>query len=494
MPNHSLLRMACLCISILTASACTVETVSADTQTVGGGLLIENVTIIDAVHGSRSDMDILIEGAKIVRVASNLSDLTSSRVRRIDGARKYVIPGLWDAHVHLAYNPNIDHNVFFPLSLAHGITYLRDTGGHLDRLAEARAISASDVIAPDLYVSGPLVDGKNRVYAGQYAGFPDLSVGVANEEQAVSQVDKLAAQGVNFIKAYEMLSPNALKAVIKRAEYHQLPVTGHSPLSMTVRQSMEAGMTDMQHLRNLEMDCTADPALLLAERQAIIDADSETYGGNLRSSLHRLQREKAINAQDDRVCNELILFMKTKDVSQTPTLVISRFLSRKLYAEPRWQKTYDLMPKMVAEDWLSRSKILAKRKRTFSDIAYGKWLMSMVFNLNKAGVSILAGTDAPIGYLTPGISLHEELAMLVEAGLAPIDALRAATYAPAVFFGLQDQQGSIAPGMKADLLLLNANPLIDIRNTTSIRAVLKNGQLIDRLALDELLKKSAQTD
>ncbi|GAB5486928.1 MAG: amidohydrolase family protein [Parasphingorhabdus sp.] len=457
-------------------------------------LVITNVTAIDAINGVRKNVDILIDGEQISALGQGLSASAKSSAKRIDGTGKYLIPGLWDAHVHLAYHPDIGHEVFFPLSLAHGITYLRDTGGHLDKLAEARAISDSDAIAPDLYVSGPLVDGKKRVYAGQTAGTPDLSVGVANEAQAIAQVDKLAAQGVDFVKAYEMLSPAALKAVITRAKHHKLPVTGHSPLSMTVRQSIEAGMTDMQHLRNLEMDCAADPDGLLAERQAIIAANKEEFGGGLRSSLHRLQREKAVAAKDETVCNELIALMKQKGVSQTPTLVISRFLSRQLYADKRFQDTFALMPKPIVESWMERANRLAKREPTARDIAFDDWLMGMVAALDREGVSILAGTDAPIGFLTPGASLHEELAMLVEAGLTPLEVIGSATIEPAVFLGIQDQQGTIEPARKADLVMLSADPLVDIANVSAIDAVIKSGRYLDKQALDELRERPSKID
>lgn len=461
---------------------------------VGDQIVITNITAIDAANGVREKVDIVVNGKKITAVGKNLAASASEGATRIDGTGKYVIPGLWDAHVHLAYNPEIDHKVFFPLSLAYGVTYLRDTGGQLDSLAEARDIAASDAIVPDLYVSGPLVDGAKRVYAGQSDGYPNLSVGATNVDEAVVEVDHLAAQGVQFIKAYEMLAPDVFRAVVKRAQYHNLPVTAHSPLSMTARQAIESGVSDMQHLRNLEMDCVADFEMLLEERRDVIAADKAEYGGKLRSSLHRLQREKAVRSKDDASCIALIQLMKKNGVSQTPTLTISRFLSRKLYAEKRWQDSFSLMPVTVSKNWLERATRLSKRERTPRDIAYDKWLMMMVSDLNRAGVSILAGTDAPIGYLTPGVSLHEELAMLVEAGLTPLEAIHAATIAPASFLGIDDRQGTIAPMMKADLVLLNANPLTDIRNTTAIAAVVKDGKLLSRTMLDQYRDAPSKMD
>lgn len=473
-------------------SGCTVNSAIPEKAETQLDLVIYNVTAIDALNGVRPNVDVAIADGRIVSVNAAQEKSRSSAVKSVDGTGKYLIPGLWDAHVHLAYDPEIDHEVFFPLSLAHGVTYLRDTGGHLDRLAETRAIAFGQAIAPDLYVSGPLVDGAKRVYAGQSAGSPNLSIGVASADQAMAEVDRLAANGVQFIKAYEMLAPDVFQAVVNRAKHHGLPVTAHSPLSMTATQAINAGVTDMQHLRNLEMDCVANPLVFLAEREAAIETDEADFGRALRSSIHNLQREKAVSNYDRSACAALITLMKTKGVSQTPTLTISRFLSRRLYAENRWQRSFALMPDTVAKKWMAAVQRLAKRQPTSGNLAYDKWLMAMVSDLDQAGVSILAGTDAPIGFLTPGASLHEELAMLVEAGLTPMEALKAATIAPAKFLGLQDQQGSIALNMKADLVLLNKNPLMNIRNTMSIEAVTKDGAFISKPMVDRYRKQASE--
>lgn len=446
----------------------------------GADLVVQNVTAIDAASGAQPNVDVVVAGDRIVSVVPTRQQPKSTNVRIVDGSGKFLIPGLWDAHVHLAFDPDIGHEVFFPLALRHGVTYLRDTGGHLDRLKEARSLASSKMITPDLYVSGPLIDGKKRVYAGQSATAPDLSIGVATAEQAVAEVDRLASQNVNFIKAYEMLSPRAFDALIQRAKTHNLPVTAHSPLSMTARQAITAGISDMQHLRNLELDCVTDPETLLKERNEVIAADDATYGQVLRSKIHRLQRHKAVAATNSENCKALISLMKAEGVSQTPTLTISRFLSRRLHADEDWQNTFQMMPETVARKWKKSAKRLANRTLTDSDMAYDAWLMTMVSELDRAGVSLLAGTDAPIGFLTPGASLHEELVMLVEAGLTPLAAIRAATIAPAEFLNLQDSQGRIAPNMQADLVLLGKNPMKDIQNIKTVELVVKDGLIAVR--------------
>ena len=482
--NNSLgLGLLMLVLSFLT-SCMVIEPASpgnVENPDLSGSLLIENITVIDAENGQRDDVDVLISQNRIIDVGKNIS---AAATRKIDGTGKFLIPGLWDAHVHLAYETGVDYQTFFPLSLAHGITYLRDTGGHLDRLATARKEAAENPLTPDYYVSGPLIDGEQRVYDGN--GRADLSVGVVTAEQGAAMVDRLADQGVDFIKAYEMLTPVAFAGVVKRAKERGLPVTAHVPLSMRARQAARSGIADMQHLRNLEMDCVADGDELLDARVRILSKNAAPNGGALRSSIHKAQRSNAIRDADAKACDELIAILSANKVSQTPTLVVSRFFSRALFADPQWRKSYDLMPAQTASIWKERSRSLIGRKPTADDMLFDRWLLSMVKKLHEGGVPIMAGTDAPIGFLTPGISLHEELAMLVEAGLPPLEALRAATVTPASFFGLEKQQGLIAPGMQADLVLLDANPLHDIRNTMRIEAVIRKGRYLDRTELDAL--------
>lgn len=486
-------RILIFIIAIAFLNACSAQSISSASYIASSYTVIRNVTAIDAIHGERTDIDILISGDQIVDLGSNIAKRNLPvGTEYVDGSGKFLIPGLWDAHVHLTYDPGLDHRTFFPLSLAHGITSLRDTGGHLDKLAEARAISSSYFPSPDLYVSGPLIDGSKPVYAGQSPGFPNLSLEAATPSEIVKIVDELAEQKVDFLKAYEMLAPDSFQALVDRAQFHGLPVTAHSPLSMSAATTIDSGVKDMQHLRNLELECATDADSLLAYRRIMIREDTSKTGGKLRSAVHAKQRPYAIANISNPACETLIQKMATNRVAQTPTLTVTTFLTRKLYAEQRWRDTYDLVPQAIARRWHDRALALGEREPSADNIAYDRWVMDMVLKLHQAGVPIIAGTDAPIGFLTPGASLHEELALLVDAGLPPLAALKAATYAPAQFFGLENRMGSIAPGMKADLVLLTANPLKNIRNSSAIDSVIKDGRILNRTALNQLLKTPSQ--
>lgn len=454
------------------------------TQTV---MLIENVTAIDAKNGSRSHVDVRMSGGTITSVSPHASWKLKSGTKRIDGAGKFLIPGLWDAHVHLTYTKGVDHRTFFPLSLAHGVTSLRDTGGHLNLLKEAREIADSDALAPDLYVSGPLIDGSPRVYDGHNIVFADLAVAAATPEEGVKIVDGLAKQGVDFIKAYEMLSPETFAAIVARARFHNLPVATHSPLSMSVRATTKSGVADMQHLRNLELACVKDPDALLEKRSAMIKAFDAPNAGALRSSIHKAQRSLAAQQYDKAKCDNLIETLAKENVIQTPTIALSNFGSKGVFATERWAKTFEMLPPKVANLWRKQTALYAKRKPDQGRLAYLAWSKSLITQMNAKDIVFMAGTDAPIAFLTPGISLHEELAMLVDAGLSPMQALKAATITPAAYFGKENAIGTIAKGMKADLVLLNSNPLTNIRNSTDISAVLKDGRYLNRAKLDALL-------
>lgn len=454
-------------------------------------ILIENVSVIDAKDGMRVAQSVSIKGSQILSVTDFDPQTARDATIVIDGSGQFLIPGLWDEHVHVTFDPDIDYSTFFPLAMGHGVTSLRDTGGHLDRLAPARETADSDPLAPDLYVSGPLIDGPLRVYAGQTPFHPDISVGVSSESQAEDMVDQLADAGVDFVKAYEMLSPTVFSALVARAHERGLPVAGHAPLSMTAFEAASVGTDDMQHLRNLELACAPDAASMLSERLTIIEENDAPHPAILRTNIHRAQRTRAVGSLVETSCDDLIAHLAENNVAQTPTLAASRFLTHGLYGDPAYTASFSLLPEPTRSQWPERSARFSRPSEDEAVLAHDAWMQDMVASLSKSGVPIIAGTDAPIGFLTPGASLHRELQLLVEAGLTPLQALEAATLAPAAFFGIEDQQGLIRADMRADLVLLRSNPLIDISNSTSVESVIKDGRLIERETLDQLLATHA---
>jgi len=167
--------------------------------------------------------------------------------------------------------------------------------------------------------------------------------------------------------------------------------------------------------------------------------------------------------------------------------------THRYFEDPDFRQSYESLPLNAHDAWIAAIEPYLGFQLDEDGLAYDEGLSTMVSRLSDANVPIIAGTDAPIGFITPGAELHEELFLLNKAGLTPMQALRAATYEPAVFLGIEEDVGTISPGRRADLVLLSDNPLTDIRNTRSIVGVFKNGVFLDRKALDQLLEPPTDT-
>ena len=440
------------------------------------GMVIENITLIDAKNGIRTNQTVSIENGVIQSIGSAKLDMEDSQI--IDGEGKYLIPGLWDAHVHLTFIPEIDHETHFKLYLKNGVTSIRDTGAILSKLQPSlNFIEENPNTTPRLFYAGPLIDGADRVYKGMEPGFPNLSIGIDETSNIPEVVDGLVKEGVTFLKSYEMLTRETYLELLKVAGQNGLRVTGHVPLSIDLEEAIEAGLGGMQHVRNMDLACAKDADNLLGDRQVSLENEASIAGSALRTHIHSSQRYYAIDNTDDERCLRIIMKLSEYGVFQTPTLTINTFDSRRFYADPKWRETYQELPEAAENNWMQGSLKLANIDVTENAKKFDAWSLSLVNKMHQEGVKIIAGTDTPIGYLTPGYSLHKELELLSEAGLSNMDVLRSATITPAEFFGMENQMGTIEVGKLADLVILDKNPLMSISNTQSIHRVIVKGQI-----------------
>jgi hypothetical protein len=443
-------------------------------------VVIENITVIDAGNPVRKDMTVIVDGDEIISIKkSNLGEaVVFDKDIIVDGRDKFLIPGLWDAHVHLTFIPELDYETAYGLFLMNGITSVRDTGAILKKLKPAIAFAKKNpLITPRLFYSGPLLDGTPSVYKGTEPGYPELSVEINKDTNLMALVDSLIEQEVSFLKTYEMLSEEIFINLLKISEEKNLKVTGHIPLGIDLFKAVDNGLDGMQHIRNLELACTKDPTEGLSKRLLLLENSESIPGSALRSQIHQAQRYSSIEDFDEDRCTEVIEHLAVNNVFQTPTLTINTVGSKRFFADEEWQKTYELLPNEVKNKWLKDSKYMAQQPLNSSYQTYQDWSMKIVSLFNKQGVKILAGTDTPIGFLTPGFSLHKELELLVESGLTPLQALRAATITPAEFFNLEDKMGTVEVGKVADLVILNSNPLNDIKHTQDIYKVILKGRI-----------------
>jgi len=474
-------------VAVFVASFC-LTTIASSPIAMARDLMILDVTIIDPVNGATPHQDILIGNNVIAAIGDRGSIATFAPVETLDGTEKFLIPALWDAHVHLTFNPQIG-DAALPLFVANGITRVRDTGGKLDQMIAVRKRAvAMGATAPAIYFSGPLVDGLPQVYDGTPARFPDISVGIETEDEAISEVDRLADAGAHFIKTYEMLKPEVFRSLVRHATERGLPVTSHVPLSMTVTEVAQAGVRGMEHLRNIGLSCAGNADELLEQRNNMLNEGSDQEGSSLRSSIHAAQRPVAFGMQDETTCSAVIQVLADNYVFQTPTLALNTRGALRPFLQPEWKVEAGHLPNDIFATWTAAVEIAKTSPVSPTYAAFSDWSLAMVAKLHAADVPIMAGTDTPIGFLTPGFSLHLEMETLVRAGLSPLEALASATVRPAEFFGLEDKMGTVAVGQSADLVLLRENPLEDIRNSRTVDTVITRGQVLDRTALDTLLE------
>ena len=461
-----------------------------DTRDKEAVFVFENVTVIDAVDGLRSGQSVVVRGDRIVEVglAGEVKEPSGSTI--VDCNGKYMIPGLWDAHVHLTFNEALIP-VMYPLFIVKGITYVRDTGGHLDLLLplreDAGEASLSKGLAPRVFIAGPLIDGLPTIYDGSTPSFPDLSVTAVSVEQAGFIADSFINKGVDQIKLYEMLKPDAYYKILSIANSKGYKVSAHVPLSMDVIEASNAGLGSMEHMRNLELSCSSDWETLLKTRQQMLAEGSGKSGGVLRGEIYSAQRMHAFQTQDEERRRIVLKCLADNKTWQVPTLTLVTSAEYRMFSREDYRETFRYLPEPTRSEWEKSAISRADQPPSETGLAFAKWGYDMVPRLAEAGIGIMAGTDAPISLLTPGFSLHEELALLVRAGLTPMQAIESATLRPAQFFGIEDQQGSIGKGMMADLVILDANPLEEITNTQLISTVMRNGHFHSRDDLDEIL-------
>ena len=442
-------------------------------------IVIESVNIINVDKGTVSSKSVVIYNNKIVQIVDNKDISVPESALIINGHGKYLIPGLWDMHVHLTFTEKLE-NTILPLFVASGVTSVRDVGGQIDKVLSLRHKSeTTKAVAPRIFLGGPLLDGAPRVYDGYDQSHSDISVALNTIEDAKLQVDLLAEQGVDFIKTYEMLPADIYRAVINRAKYHGLLVTGHVPLSMTVSEASDAGLNSMEHLHGLIFSCSSESDLLLNLRRKLLregrDETSSGAGARLRGKIHSLQNWRALKTFDKEKCSNIIERLAANGTWQIPTLnMFESIYNPGFVTDMLEQDAFLLLPDSVQTEWRKRAKLhLGLNSSELR--GHFQWIFDRVREMNQRGVKIMAGTDAPLPLVMPGFSLHQELEVLVKAGLTPFEALRAATLIPAQYFKLDDKLGKIEEQMWADLVLLSKNPLEDIRNTRSIEAVIKDG-------------------
>jgi len=286
---------------------------------------------------------------------------------------------------------------------------------------------------------------------------------------------------------YENLSREAYFAIIEQAQRRGIPVDGHVPFRVTPEEAADAGQRTFEHVLAMAAGCSASAA---AERERFARVLSPLAGSAALESLTPMtlfHHERALyDSRDPSLCTPTIQAYLRNGVADTPNIVAYRNVvnAQEILAD---SSRMQLVPAAIRRNWEAMLGTEIYREMQSVRGPLVPLYSDNARLLNEAGVVLLAGTDVGIPALIPGISLHEELELLVEAGLTPLEALRTATLNPARVLGQSHSLGSIEVGKLADLVLLDANPLADIRNTQRIQAVVADGRLYRRADLDRLL-------
>ena len=399
-------------------------------------LALTHVTVIDGTGTKpRRDQTVVIAGDRIAAIGGSGRLRLPADAQTLDASGRFLIPGLWDMHVH------ISAKFYLPLFVANGVTGVRTMDGDPEYRLWRRGVEEESVIGPRMVIASPVMDGPKSFF--------DDHVKLANADEARAAVRKARQEGAEFIKVHDMVPRDAYFALIDEARQQGLPVAGHVPLSITPEEASEAGQVSIEHVTQMD--------------------DLNLYGkgrGRTTALLARFRKNHTWQ------CPTLV--MKRSYASlRDPTITND---PRVKYATPGRRE----FNQKVTDAGLSAQEQVKRRRAYQQNLA-------LVVMMQRAGVGILAGTDLANAYLYPGFSLHDELAILVEAGLTPMEALQTATRNPARFLGREKEVGTVQQGKLADLVLLDNDPLANIHNTTKIRAVVANGRLYDRTALDQML-------
>ena len=413
-------------------------------------LAITDVTLIDGTgRAPAAGMTVLTNDGRIQAIGPTRDVEIPDDARRVGADGLYLIPGLWDMHVHITFTTELA----LPAFVANGVTGVRDMGGDLEQLNALRdAIRRRDRIGPRIIRAGPTVDG--------YKGGLEHRWVVASSGDGRKAVIELSEKQVDFIKIHNAVPREAYFALAEAASRHGLRFSGHIPMTVSPQEAIDAGQNSIEHTETLV--------------EGVLS--SKQFGLALGWSRFRRRDAPQLFAQ-----------MAQRGIAYDPILIAYWEGARRRRVEQDPDPRAEYVALSLRESWPGSFRTRSAtveflRRRVFRSF------LALVGSMNDAGVLILAGTDAGGRNVYPGFSLHDELALLVDAGLTPMQALQAATLNPAKHLGLEESLGTVEAGKIADLVLLDANPLADIENTRRIHAVVARGRYLSRDDLGAMLR------
>jgi imidazolonepropionase-like amidohydrolase len=439
-----------------------------------GTLVISEVSVVPmASETLLRNSTVLVREGRIVAVGPSQSVSIPPEARRIDGRGKYLIPGLADMHTHLHSDEEAPDSVAVDelgVMLANGVTTIRLMIGTPEHLALRREIEAGRMLGPQLWVASPQLTGRKDVNSRV----------VTTPEEARTAVKDVADAGYDFVKLTLFIPPPVYDAVVAEAARQGIRVVGHVDPRVGVARALAAGQ-HIEHLDNYMESVLADSAPM---------HDSVSDRG-----VFRLKNWESLDYIDDNKVARIAKATADARVWTTPTLTMFKLAfalgqsDQEIRARPEWGM---MPPKHRALYLAAHRRYWANPPTEARRRRYIAVRNRLVKGISDAGGKIMAGSDTPEWFLGYGFTLHRELESLVAAGLTPFQALSAATCNPAEFLHATAEWGTIAAGKRADLVLLSANPLEDIRNTTRIEGVSVGGRWLEQPELQRMIQTAIQ--
>lgn len=404
---------------------------------------------------------VIVQGDSIIQIGSTSEVFIPEQTFRIDGRDKYLMPGLADMHFH---NENESD---FVLCLANGITTIRNMWGDTKHLEWRRRIENGDLLGPAIITSGPLLDGPPPIWAG--------STVIETVEQAREAVIEQKRAGYDFIKIYDRLSLEVFNAIMDEAEKQKIPVAGHVPFAVGLERFLNSGVVSNEHLTGYMELIQADDFPGKGEDDPVSRLRSWMYldEQKIPAVMDKFDHSNIWNCVTLVVYQSLVSPSKAQGLLKRPEMQYVDPLMRASWDpsnDPRWEGLNE-------KDFEHRRKM---------DLI----LKQLTGTLHKKAGGILLGTDCQNKLVIPGFSIHRELQNLVDAGLSPYEALKAGTSDAAVFLG-ENTFGIVAPGKRADLILIEGNPLEDVSHVKELKGVMVKGKWLPQDKLQGMLENIA---
>ena len=412
---------------------------------------------------------LLIAGDRIEKIGPSSDMNLAEGINTIDGTNKFILPGLSDMHTHIApsiFADNLAAGIKdLELYLCTGVTTIRIMSGNEGHLQLKELQEKSEVQGPNMYLGSPIIEGENNVW--------DFALKITSPEQVPHNIHQLRGAGYDFIKVYHTITKAVYKSIMEESTNIGLSVVGHVPFEVGIELALDSGQKSIEHLRGYDFDGLSPEDLV---------KDGGRSATRFRSMMN-MTRERRTELIEKTVqsgawnCPTLVCYRLLHDFEQRRSL--SRHDSFKYLHETTQESIkYNDMDDIFSEESREAMQMSEPSHRL------------LVNELHEAGANLLAGTDTPVPYLIPSFTIIDEIKNLNESGLSAYNALRTSTADAHKFIGDYDEVGSVSPGKRADLIILDANPLDNIENLWLLNSVILKGNIIDNDEIEAIKSHS----